>query len=90
MHTITFAGREWVVKDSADDRFGPGPNYWSADNVRIDEDGLHLSINRKNRSWYCAEIYTEIPLGFGDYTFTLFIGFKEVAETPSMCSRPDE
>ena len=47
---------------------GPGPNYWSKDNVWIDGMGyLHLKITKKLNHWYCAEVTTTTPLSFGTY-----------------------
>lgn len=54
--TFNFAGREWKKKDTGACVWGPGPNYFSGDNVYVDGDGkLHLAITSTNDIWYCAE-----------------------------------
>lgn len=64
---ITFAGYVWYVRDYPG---GPGPNSWSADNVFVDEAGLHLFIGRQGGVWTSSEvIMLGPPLGFGTYTF---------------------
>lgn len=69
--TINFSGFEWTVKKSLT-CVGPGPNYFSdsEDNVWLDSKGrLHLRITKKEGRWYCAEVYTEKSLGYGEYIF---------------------
>lgn len=71
--TIEFSGYTWNVKQS-DSPVGPGPNYFSDNeaDVWVDADGrLHLKIVLRDGRWYCSEIYTTAPLGYGTYTFTL-------------------
>ena len=72
------SGYFWVEKD-ADYRLGQlsckvGPgfdpgvgNYFSPDNVWIDESGMHLAINDNEGPWECAEIYLRDSLGYGEY-----------------------
>lgn len=69
---IEFGGQQWRIK-SSDDPVDPGPNYWSAspDAVWVDEEGLHLSIDRAGDRWYATEIFTRRPVGYGTYTFTV-------------------
>jgi hypothetical protein len=70
---IEFSGLEWKVKSSSE-RVGPGPNHFSnsADNVWVDENGqLHLKMTNKDGKWYCAEVVTAEPLGYGSYQFKL-------------------
>lgn len=56
-HIIRFSGYEWTVKDSADDKVGPGPNYFSRDCERLDTNGwLHLKIQQRGGEPHCAEI----------------------------------
>ena len=69
--TIRFWGQEWEVKESGG-VVGPGPNYFSnsPDSVWVDENGqLHLKIVHKDGKWYCAEVVTTQPLGYGSYQF---------------------
>mgnify|MGYP000341885782 CR=1 FL=1 len=70
---ITFSGYQWVVKDSGNAKTGPGQNYFSdsEENVWVDEQGrLHLRITKgDDGKWYCAEVYTTEPLGYGEYVF---------------------
>ncbi len=71
--TIEFSGYTWNVKAS-ETRAGPGPNYFSdkEGDVWVDEHGrLHLSIVYRDGRWYCTEVFTTRPLGYGVYTFTL-------------------
>ena len=70
---IQFSGRTWNVKAS-ETLAGPGPNYFSdsEEDVWVDEGGqLHLRIVYRNDRWYCTEVFTTEPLGYGTYTFTL-------------------
>ncbi|BAZ23364.1 hypothetical protein NIES4073_42520 [Kalymmatonema gypsitolerans NIES-4073] len=66
---INFSGYEWEVRPSG--RGGPRDNYWSDDNVWLDDAGLHLKIthDQAEGKWYCSEIYTTTSLGFGQYQF---------------------
>jgi hypothetical protein len=64
--TVEFSGYTWQVRDYGG---GPGPNSWSASNVFIDEDGLHLRISQVDGAWSAAEVIMTAPLGFGTYSF---------------------
>lgn len=67
---IRFSGLDWVVKDAATERVGPGPNVFSRNNVWVDNLGkLHLVIRRVNNVWTCGEIYTQRVFGYGKYHF---------------------
>jgi YVTN family beta-propeller protein len=69
--TIEFSGYTWKVKAS-ETPAGPGPNYFSdrAEDVWVDESGrLHLRIVQQDGRWYCTEVFTEAPLGYGKYVF---------------------
>jgi len=73
LRTITFSGMTWNVKAS-ETPAGPGPNYFSdkEQDIWVDENGrLHLKIVYRNNRWYCTEVYTTEPLGYGTYTFTV-------------------
>jgi hypothetical protein len=72
--TIKFSGLTWNVK-SSEGEVGPGPNLFSAneDKVWVDAGGnLHLTISYDSTTgkWYCTEVFTQKPLGYGTYTFT--------------------
>ena len=70
---IGFSGYTWNVKAS-ETRAGPGPNYFSdrEEDVWVDSEGrLHLRIVKKDGRWYCTEVFTETPLGYGKYIFRL-------------------
>ena len=72
--TVEFSGYRWRVKDIRNYKKGPGPNFWSdsTENVRVDSDGgLHLKVTERNGNWYCAEIYLDRFLGYGEYVFYL-------------------
>lgn len=66
--TIQFSGYTWYVKKSGSTKQGPGPNYWSANNVWVDANGwLHLKISKANGKWKCAEIWSQQNFGYGAY-----------------------
>ncbi len=66
---VDFAGYTWLVRSYGG---GPGPNEWREANVRVDDDGLHLTIQRDGEMWTCAEVVMMgPPLGFGTYTFEI-------------------
>jgi hypothetical protein len=65
---ITFSGYDWIVRPSG--MGGPGPNQWDERNVWVDDRGeLHLKLAARDGKWYCSEIHTRKPLGFGRYQF---------------------
>lgn len=66
---IQFSGYEWIVKDSAGQRIGPGPNYFSDDAVRVDAEGLKLRVFEKDGRFYCAEVVSVVSFGYGTYRF---------------------
>ncbi|RKY47555.1 MAG: hypothetical protein DRP88_04210 [Candidatus Neomarinimicrobiota bacterium] len=70
---IKFSGYDWIVKDHREKPHGPGGNYWSnsEENVWVDAQGrLHLRITKEDDGkWYCAEVNTTEPLGYGEYVF---------------------
>jgi hypothetical protein len=72
LRTIEFSGYTWNVKESNGTQVGPGNNYFSSDanDVWVDGSGnLHLTISQKNGKWYSTEVFTQVPLGYGTYTF---------------------
>jgi hypothetical protein len=68
MKTIRFSGQTWFIKNG--NGLGPGNNNWYEKNVYVDREGnLHLRINKIEDKWYCAEIFTEDTVKWGEYTF---------------------
>ncbi len=69
--TLDFAGRTWAIKDSFGQQVGPGPNRFSADpdDVWVDEQGLHLTIQKSGPFWYSTEVILAESLGYGTYMF---------------------
>ena len=69
---INFAGHDWLVKQSGD-KIYPGPNYFtdSPNDVRVDSNGLHLSIVQRDQKWRCSEVIADILAGYGTYIFTV-------------------
>ena len=66
---LEFAGYLWDVKSSRE-KVGPGPNYFSEDNVWVDAAGrLHLKIQKVDDKWTCGEVVNQSLLGAGEYTF---------------------
>lgn len=64
---VEFAGYNWLVRAYGG---GPGPNEWREANVRVESDGLHLTIQQDGGVWTCAEVVMlGPPLGFGTYEF---------------------
>ncbi|WP_088363705.1 glycoside hydrolase family 16 protein [Bacillus cereus] len=69
--TVDFSGYKWSVRHT-EKLEGPGPNYFSKDNVWVDGRGaLHMLLSFKNGKWYGAELTNENALGYGDYRFYL-------------------
>jgi hypothetical protein len=67
--TFDFAGHSWIVRSWGG---GPGPNEWRDDNVRLADDGVHLTIRQVDGVWSAAEIVMlGDPLGFGTYEFEI-------------------
>ncbi len=65
---LSFAGYDWRVKRK-DLLSGPGPNYFSdnEEDVWVDSNGLHLTINNRYGNWYCTEVILQASLGYGTY-----------------------
>jgi hypothetical protein len=68
---IEFSGYTWFVKNVEGARAGPGPNLFSAHNVRIAGDGLHLRVAEVGGQWHSAEIVSILSFGYGRYTFAI-------------------
>jgi hypothetical protein len=71
-YTISFAGYKWTVRDTKGTQ-GPGPNYWSKENVFVDGKGyLHIKLTKDSaNTWHCAEVVTTHKMGYGTYQWTL-------------------
>ena len=67
---ISFGGHMWQVRTG---QGGPGPNHWSADNAKLVNGELVLSIgpNPKTQIVECSEVQLLPQLGYGKYEFTL-------------------
>lgn len=68
--TISFSGYTWLVKNSVSTKLGPGPNFWSRNNVWVDGNGwLHLKLakNATGKKWLCAEVQCTQSFGYGTY-----------------------
>lgn len=69
--TIHWSGYDWDVK-AYSRKIGPGPNFFSASNVRVDADGrLHLAIAKSGNKWTTAEVILHGSFGYGTYTWVL-------------------
>lgn len=71
---LTFGGYDWDIKDSDNNLFGPGPNYFGGDaeNAWVDGNGkLHLKITEDAGQWTCAEVILRESLGYGTYKFCI-------------------
>jgi len=67
--SVTFSGVHWLAKVSSA-KVGPGPNFFSQDNVSVDTQGrLHLKISKSGAKWLCSEIVLQETLGYGTYRF---------------------
>jgi hypothetical protein len=66
---LPFAGQNWLVKDSANQAVGPGPNVFVAANVRVEDGRLHLRVERIGERWTSAEVVSWASFGYGRYTF---------------------
>jgi len=67
---IEFAGLDWYVRTTYGN---PGGNAWNnnSSSVWVDEAGLHLTVKKDAKGWYCTEVSALEPLGYGLYTFKL-------------------
>jgi hypothetical protein len=67
--TIDFSGITWQVRNGTGN---PGGNNWSdsVSSVWVDSEGvLHMKIIKISGKWYCAEIYANNTVGYGEYKF---------------------
>lgn len=67
---LNFCGYEWAVKVQPTPS-GPGPNYFSdrEEDVWVDEEGLHLTVTKRDGNWYCTEVIIQESFGYGTYIF---------------------
>ena len=67
---IEFAGRTWEIKSGP--RLGPGPNRWSdaEDAVWCDDQGLHLTITKRDTGFHSTEVMAA-SAGYGEYVFVI-------------------
>ncbi len=65
---LQFSGYRWLVR-SCEKPAGPGPNYFSVKNVRVDEDGLKLAIRERDGIWSSSQVNLIKTLGYGTYVF---------------------
>jgi hypothetical protein len=68
---IAFSGYTWFVKSAEGELVGPGPDLFSAQNVRVAADGLHLRVARVDERWHSAEIASTASFGYGRYSFVI-------------------
>ncbi len=80
--SVRFAGRDWKVKIYENQKWGPGPNYFSGNpnDIYLDENGyLHMKIVQRNGEWYSTEIVSDEAMGYGRYTFTVEGDMEDLA-----------
>lgn len=68
---IRFGGLEWRIKDSGDRKVGPGPNWFSAENVAVEEGKLRLRATDRGGACVSAEVVASPSLGYGTYRFAV-------------------
>jgi len=66
------SGTRWNVKHTGDGIWGPGPNHWSADHVRVEDGALKLRLAKDAEGvWRCAEVTSTEAIGYGRYVFVI-------------------
>ncbi len=67
---LDFADFTWSVK-RRDFPAGPGGNFFSdrAEDVWVDEEGLHMTVTMRDGDWYASEVILNSSLGYGTYIF---------------------
>ncbi len=79
--SLRFAGIEWHIKDSGARQVGPGHNWFSSGNVRLDAGGqLHLQAKARDGSCVAAEAVAVPSLGYGTYEFTVATNLDNLAK----------
>lgn len=69
-----FSGYKWVKKEYVTNRYGPGPNYFSArtNDIWVDSSGyLHMKISFRDGKWFSTEVISDLSFGYGTYVFNL-------------------
>jgi cysteine-rich repeat protein len=71
--TVDFAGQVWEIKSSPICEIEPGPNLFSdsEEDIWIDDQGLHLTIKKKDNKWYATEAICQKSFGYGTYKFLI-------------------
>lgn len=79
-HMLSFAGREWYVKDSGLEKTAPGPCHWTSATQAIwsDRYGLHLTIRPRTgcSDWASTEAWSKESFGYGTFRFTVTGAYK--------------
>lgn len=73
---INFAGYSWICKDSNGRPVGPGDNLFSANNLWVDNAGLHNVYAPTDGGcgrWAASEVWVDRALGYGTY-LVRFVG----------------
>jgi hypothetical protein len=67
---VDFSGYKWSIKVQ-NKPAGPGPNLFSdrVEDLWVDDDGLHLTISKRDGNWYCTEVILQESFGYGSYMF---------------------
>jgi hypothetical protein len=67
---LDFSGYKWSVK-AHDVPAGPGPNRFSdrEEDLWVDDEGLHLTVTKRDGNWYCTEVILQESFGYGTYIF---------------------
>ncbi|QEG35931.1 hypothetical protein [Bythopirellula goksoeyrii] len=67
---IDFSEYKWSTKVQHKPA-GPGPNFFSdrVEDVWVDDEGLHLTISKRDGNWYCTEVILQESFGYGSYIF---------------------
>jgi len=67
---LDFSGYKWSVKEH-EVPAGPGPNRFSGreEDLWVDDDGLHLTITKRDGNWYSTEVILQESFGYGTYIF---------------------
>jgi len=67
---LEFSGYKWSIK-AHDTPVGPGPNRFSdrEEDLWVDDEGLHLTITKRDGNWYSTEVILQESFGYGTYIF---------------------